>query len=101
MSAVVIPSTPARIAVSTTARMRPTSLLFGARADSPSTSSRACVSLKYVPKLMLIPCRSSVPKYSAIPLASTGVPPSPAIAVVTPIMSLFSASGLRSRTDPD
>jgi len=54
-----------------------------------------------VPKLMLIPCCSSWWKYSGIRDAGTGVPPSPPIAVVTPMRSLFSASGFLGRTLPD
>src|SRR5437867_2135280 len=50
---------------------------------------------------MLIPCRSSVAKYSGMRAAGTGVPPSPPIAVVTPCRTLFSASPLRGRTPPD
>ena len=51
---------------------------------------------------MLMPCCSSVAKYSGIcDAAGTGVPPSPPIAVVTPIRSLFSASPFRGSTLPD
>ena len=46
MSAVVIPIAPARIAVSMMARIRSSSAGVGARADCPSTATRACVSLK-------------------------------------------------------
>ena len=83
------------------ARMRSSSAAVGARADIPSTGTRVCVWLKYVPKLMLMPCRSMLAKYSPMRDAGTGVPPSPPIAVVTPMRSLFSASPLRGRMEPD
>src|SRR5207237_570271 len=59
-----MPMAPARIAVSMIARIRSSSAAVGARAERPTTATRVCVSLKYVPKFMLIPCRSSVAKSS-------------------------------------
>src|SRR5690606_28068231 len=81
--------------------IRSISAAVGARELLPSTGLRAFPWLTYVPKLMLMPWFSSRRKYDASESTGTGGPPSPPIAVVTPIRSLFSANGLRGRMPPD